>query len=289
MAHLAINNEDLICYSVLANDKVKILDSDTVPRRDCATFYSNLDRILLAFAHVEGDWLSWKCFKAAKGSTKEGQGKGAVKRNKQKKTPAAGAGPKTAAVIEKTVQTTVQEVTVLALQVITILDQVGSGPPGVEAIRPRPVPPLLTQYPLSSACGSHTRVHPKPAPASVYPRPLRKGLDIVRADVFSGLDESKNAMAMVTEPLFALCCNYSRQRKTLSRCLRNLGMWCLEARIWFAIPVDRFLKWFDINTDISLSAFLNYTAPELVRSKFALLDVLLTFQFWLPCVPSSCS
>lgn len=133
---------------------------------------------------------------------------------------------KTAAVIEKTVQTTVQEVTgPRPLQDYDLLEQVGSGGPALVwklySARPRPSAPS-TQYPLVSVW-----VLDKRALSEARTRAgLSKGaedsfLDIIRADaarlvrlrhpgvvhVVQALDESKNAMAMVTEPLFASAAN----------------------------------------------------------------------------------
>ena len=133
---------------------------------------------------------------------------------------------KTAAVIEKTVQTTVQEVTgPRPLQDFDLLDQVGSGGPAliwkIFSARPRSSAPS-TQYPLVSVW-----VLDKRALSEVRSRAgLSKAaedsfLDVIRADaarlvrirhpgvvhVVQGLDESKNAMAMVTEPLFASVAN----------------------------------------------------------------------------------
>lgn len=133
---------------------------------------------------------------------------------------------KTAAVIEKTVQTTVQEVTgPRALQDYDLLDQVGSGGPGLAwklfSARPK-VKPSQAQYPLvciwlldkKALSESRTRAGLSRTAEDAF-------LDIVRADaarlvrirhpgvvhVLQALDESKTAMAMVTEPLFASVAN----------------------------------------------------------------------------------
>lgn len=133
---------------------------------------------------------------------------------------------KTAAVIEKTVQSTVQEVTgPKPLQDYELLDQVGSGGPGL-------IWKLFTGRPRNKAMQIH---NPEVCvwvldKKSLIDLRLRAGiskaaedafLDIVRADaaqlmrlrhpgvvrVIQGLDESKGAMAMVTEPIFASVAN----------------------------------------------------------------------------------
>ncbi|KAJ4981415.1 hypothetical protein NE237_032252 [Protea cynaroides] len=132
---------------------------------------------------------------------------------------------KTAAVIEKTVQTTVQEVTgPKPLQDYDLLEQVGSGGPGLVwklySAKPRGSTPA--QYPivcvwlLDKRALSEARVR-----AGLSKAAEDSFFDIIRADaarlvrlrhpgvvhVVQGLDESKNAMAMVTEPLFASVAN----------------------------------------------------------------------------------
>lgn len=132
---------------------------------------------------------------------------------------------KASAVIEKTVQTTVQEVTGLPkpLQDYDLFDQIGSAGPGLawklysaksrdgHAVYPNVCVWLLDKKLLSEA--RQRAGLSKPAEDSF--------LDILRADaarlvrlrhpgvlhVVNALDESKNAMAMVTEPLFASAAN----------------------------------------------------------------------------------
>ncbi|GAB2290567.1 SCY1-like protein 2 A [Dionaea muscipula] len=135
---------------------------------------------------------------------------------------------KTAAVIEKTVQTTVQEVTgPKPLQDYDLLDQIGSAGPGL----------AWKLYSAKSRAGSALSQQQYPAVCvwlldkrSLSEARTRLGLskaaedsffNIIRADaarlvrirhpgvvhVVQALDESKNAMAMVTEPLFASIAN----------------------------------------------------------------------------------
>ncbi|KAK6937961.1 Protein kinase domain [Dillenia turbinata] len=133
---------------------------------------------------------------------------------------------KTAAVIEKTVQTTVQEVTgPKPLQDYDLLHQVGSAGPGL----------AWKLYSAKSRGSAQTHKYPTVCVWVLDKRALsearlRAGLskaaedsffDIIRADaaklvrlrhpgvvhVVQALDESKNAMAMVTEPLFASIAN----------------------------------------------------------------------------------
>lgn len=134
---------------------------------------------------------------------------------------------KTAAVIEKTVSTTVQEVTgPKPLQDYDLLDQIGSAGPGLAwrlySAKARNAGSSSQQYPTVCVWVLDKR--------SLSEARLRAGLskatedsffDIIRADaarlvrlrhpgvvhVVQGLDESKNAMAMVTEPLFASVAN----------------------------------------------------------------------------------
>lgn len=133
---------------------------------------------------------------------------------------------KTAAVIEKKVQTTVQEVTgPKPLQDYEILDQIGSAGPGLAwrlySGRARD-PSRLHQYPvvcvwvLDKRALSEARMR-----AGLTKAAEDSFLDLVRTDaaklvrlrhpgvvhVVQALDESKNAMAMVTEPLFASVAN----------------------------------------------------------------------------------
>lgn len=134
---------------------------------------------------------------------------------------------KASAVIEKTVQNTVQEVTGLprAMQDYDLLDQIGSAGPGL----------AWKLYSAKSRDGHAPAVYPtvcvwvldkKALSESRQRAGLSKAaedafLDVIRADatrlvrlrhpgvvhVVQSLDESKNAMAMVTEPLFASVAN----------------------------------------------------------------------------------
>ncbi|CAA7410153.1 unnamed protein product [Spirodela intermedia] len=133
---------------------------------------------------------------------------------------------KTAAVIEKTVQTTVQEVTgPRPLQDYDLLEQVGSGGPALVwklySARPRSSAPS-TQYPLVSVWVLDKRALSEARTRAGLSKAAEDSfLDIIRADaarlvrlrhpgvvhVVQALDESKNAMAMVTEPLFASAAN----------------------------------------------------------------------------------
>ncbi|KAM7511485.1 hypothetical protein LguiB_010360 [Lonicera macranthoides] len=132
---------------------------------------------------------------------------------------------KTAAVIEKTVQTTVQEVTgPKPLQDYELLHQIGSAGPALswKLFSAKPRVPSNHQYPTvcvwlldkRSLSESRTRAGLSKAAEDSF-------LEIIRADaaklvrlrhpgvvhVVQGLDENKNAMAMVTEPLFASLAN----------------------------------------------------------------------------------
>lgn len=134
---------------------------------------------------------------------------------------------KTAAVIEKKVQNTVQEVTgPKPLQDYDLLEQIGSAGPGLvwklysaKSVRGST---LSQQYPtvcvwvLDKKALSEARQR-----AGLSKAAEDSFLDVVRADagklvrlrhpgvvhVVQNLDENKNAMAMVTEPLFASVAN----------------------------------------------------------------------------------
>ncbi|OIW07950.1 hypothetical protein TanjilG_20051 [Lupinus angustifolius] len=133
---------------------------------------------------------------------------------------------KTAAVIEKTVTTTVHEVTgPKPLHDYDLLDQIGSAGPGLAwrlySARARD-PSRKHQYPvvcvwvLDKRALSEARLR-----AGLTKAAEDSFLDLIRTDaaklvrlrhpgvvhVVQGLDESKNAMAMVTEPLFASVAN----------------------------------------------------------------------------------
>ncbi|KAF9609205.1 hypothetical protein IFM89_014046 [Coptis chinensis] len=133
---------------------------------------------------------------------------------------------KTAAVIEKTVTTTVQEVTgPKALQDYELINQIGSGGPGLvwklysAKSRSSSIPsqyPIVCVWVLDKKSVSETR-----ARSGLSKAAEDAFFDIIRADaaklvrlrhpgvvhVVQGLDETKNAMAMVTEPLFASVAN----------------------------------------------------------------------------------
>ncbi|KAF7836381.1 SCY1-like protein 2 [Senna tora] len=133
---------------------------------------------------------------------------------------------KTAAVIEKTVQTTVQEVTgPKPLQDYELLHQIGSAGPGLAwrlySARARDQTrqhqyPVVCVWVLDKRVLSEARMR-----AGLTKSAEDSFLDLIRADasklvrlrhpgvvhVVQALDESKNAMAMVTEPLFASVAN----------------------------------------------------------------------------------
>ncbi|MBA0746117.1 hypothetical protein Gogos_008660 [Gossypium gossypioides] len=222
---------------------------------------------------------------------------------------------KTAAVIEKTVQTTVQEVSgPKALLDYELLHQIGSAGPG------------LAWKLYSAKARDATRPHQYPTDSF---------FDLIRADaarlvrlrhpgvvhVVQALDENKNAMTMVTEPLFASVANAIGNVENVAKVpkdLKGIEMSLLEVKhgllqiaesleflhtnarlihralspenvlitssgAWklggfgFAISTDQassdFVKAFhysEYDTEDSvmpLQPSLNYTAPELVRSK----------------------
>ncbi|XP_072991100.1 SCY1-like protein 2 A [Typha latifolia] len=249
---------------------------------------------------------------------------------------------KTAAVIEKTVQTTVQEVTgPRPLQDYDLLDQIGSGGPGLAwklySARPRPSAPS-TQYPLVSVWVLDKRALAEGrARAGLSKAAEDAFLDLVRADaarlvrlrhpgvvhVVQALDESKNAMAMVTEPLFASVANTLGCLENVAKVpkeLKGMAMGLLEVKhgllqiaetldflhnnarlvhraispesvfitssgAWklggfgFAISIDQasgglsstqefHYSEYDVEDAVlPLQPSLNYTAPELVRSR----------------------
>ncbi|KAJ4713856.1 ARM repeat kinase family protein [Melia azedarach] len=254
---------------------------------------------------------------------------------------------KTAAVIEKTVQTTVQDVTgPKPLQDYELLDQIGSAGPGLawklfaarsrDGTRQQQYPTVcvwvLDKRALTEA---RTRAGLSKAAEDAF-------LDLIRADagrlvrlrhpgivhVVQAMDENKNAMAMVTEPLFASVANVLGDFENISKVpkeLKGLEMSLLEMKhgllqvsesleflhsnarlLHRAISPENVLitsngAWklggfgFAISTDQPMSdsqAFhyavfsefrnmmsrilccplqpsLNYTAPELVRSKMS--------------------
>ncbi|XP_073137215.1 SCY1-like protein 2 A [Henckelia pumila] len=250
---------------------------------------------------------------------------------------------KASAVIEKTVQTTVQEVTGLPrpMQDYLLLDQIGSAGPAL----------AWKLYSAKSRDGHAPSVYPtvcvwvldKKALSDARQRAgLSKAaedafLDIIRADaarlvrlrhpgvvhVVQALDESKNAMAMVTEPLFASTANALGDVEniaTVPKDLKGMEMGLLEVKhgllqiaetldflhnnarlihralapesvlitsngAWklggfgFAISTDQssndsansqafHYAEYDVEDSIlPLQPSINYTAPELVRSK----------------------
>ncbi|GFQ00654.1 scy1-like protein 2 [Phtheirospermum japonicum] len=134
---------------------------------------------------------------------------------------------KASAVIEKTVQNTVQEVTGLPrpMQDYELIDQIGSAGPGLAwklySAKPRAghVPagyPTVCVWVLDKKALSEARQR-----AGLSKAAEDAFLDVIRADagrlvrlrhpgvvhVVQALDESKNTMAMVTEPLFASAAN----------------------------------------------------------------------------------
>ncbi|KAF6176077.1 hypothetical protein GIB67_000171 [Kingdonia uniflora] len=132
---------------------------------------------------------------------------------------------KTAAVIEKTVQTKVQEVTgPKPLQDYDLLSQIGSGGPGLAwklySAKSRGSTP--SQYPIVCVWILDKRVLSEArARAGLSKASEDSFFDVIRGDaarmvrlrhpgvvhVVQALDENKNTMAMVTEPLFASVAN----------------------------------------------------------------------------------
>ncbi|KFK44375.1 hypothetical protein AALP_AA1G249300 [Arabis alpina] len=248
---------------------------------------------------------------------------------------------KTAAVIEKTVQTTVQEVTgPKPLQDYELLNQIGSSGPGLawklysakarDSTRPQQYPTVcvwvLDKRALSEA---RARLGLSKAAEDSF-------LDLIRADagklvrlrhpgvvhVVQALDENKNAMAMVTEPLFTSVANALGNVENVSKEVKAVEMSLLEVKhgllqiaetlnflhnnahlIHRAVSPENVLitsagSWklagfgfaiseaqagdldniqlfhyseYDVEDSIlPLQPSLNYTAPELVRSKTSL-------------------
>ncbi|KAF8411045.1 hypothetical protein HHK36_003584 [Tetracentron sinense] len=158
---------------------------------------------------------------------------------------------KTAAVIEKTVQTTVQEVTgPKPLQDYDLLDQIGSGGPGLAwklySAKSRGSTP--SQYPIVCVWVLDKRALSEArARAGLSKAAEDSFFDIIRADaarlvrlrhpgvvhVVQGLDENKNAMAMVTEPLFASVANTLGAVDNISKVpkeLKGMEMGLLEVK-----------------------------------------------------------
>ncbi|KAM2675545.1 hypothetical protein EV1_002299 [Malus domestica] len=160
---------------------------------------------------------------------------------------------KTAAAIEKTVQTTVQEVAgPKPLQDYELFDQIGSAGPG-----------LVWKLYSAKAARDSTRAHQYPTVCvwvldkkALSEARLRAGLtkaaedgflEIIRADaarlvrlrhpgvvhVVQALDENKNAMAMVTEPLFASVANALGNVQNVAKVpkeLKGMEMGILEVK-----------------------------------------------------------
>ncbi|GAB4845532.1 SCY1-like protein 2 A [Ancistrocladus abbreviatus] len=134
---------------------------------------------------------------------------------------------KTAAVIEKTVQTTVQEVTgPKPLQDYELLDQIGSAGPGLVwklySATARSGSALSQQYPIVCVWVLDKRALSEARTRAGLSKVAEDSFfNVIRSDaarlvrirhpgvvhVVQALDESKNAMAMVTEPLFASVAN----------------------------------------------------------------------------------
>ncbi|PIN22333.1 Protein kinase [Handroanthus impetiginosus] len=249
---------------------------------------------------------------------------------------------KASAVIEKTVQTTVQEVTGLPrpMQDYDLIDQIGSAGPGLAwklylaRSRDGHVPavyPTVCVWVLDKKALSEARQR-----AGLSKAAEDSFLDVIRADaarlvrlrhpgvvhVVQALDESKNTMAMVTEPLFASVANALGNVENIPKVpkdLKGMEMGLLEVKhgllqiaetldflhnnarlIHRAISPEAVLitssgAWklggfgFAVSTDQSndsadmpafhyaeydvedsilpLQPSINYTAPELVRSK----------------------
>ncbi|KAA8528038.1 hypothetical protein F0562_035093 [Nyssa sinensis] len=159
---------------------------------------------------------------------------------------------KTAAVIEKTVQTTVQEVTgPKPLQDYDLIDQIGSAGPGLAwklySAKARGSThsqqyPIVCVWVLDKRSLSEARVR-----AGLSKAAEDSFLDIIRADaarlvrlrhpgvvhVVQALDESKNAMAMVTEPLFSSVANALGNVDNIERVpkeLKGIEMGLLEVK-----------------------------------------------------------
>ncbi|KAJ7546397.1 hypothetical protein O6H91_08G038400 [Diphasiastrum complanatum] len=214
---------------------------------------------------------------------------------------------KTAAAIEKTVQSTVQEVTgPKALQDYELLDQVGSGGPdqvwklylgkprnkAAQAHNPEVCVWVLDKRALAEA---RQRVGISKAAEDAF-------LDIIRADaaqlmrlrhpgivrVVQGLDDSKGSMVMVTEPIFASVANllgYMENVPKIPKELKGLVVFVTSSGAWklggfgHAINLDQVgadansgpaYHYPDYDVEdflMPLQPYLNYTAPELTRSQ----------------------
>ncbi|VFQ69958.1 unnamed protein product [Cuscuta campestris] len=157
---------------------------------------------------------------------------------------------KASAVIEKTVQTTVQEVTgPRALQDFDLGDQIGSAGPGLvwklysaKARDGHSVYPNVCVWFLDKRALSEARQR-----AGLSKTSEDAFLDMIRADaarlvrlrhpgvvhVVQALDESKNSMAMATEPLFASAANVLGNLENIekvSKELKGIEMGLLEVK-----------------------------------------------------------
>lgn len=148
---------------------------------------------------------------------------------------------KTAAVIEKTVQTTVQDVTgPKPLQDYELLDQIGSAGPGLAwklfAARSRDGT-RQQQYPTVCVWVLDKRALTEARTRAGLSKAVEDAfLDLIRADagrlvrlrhpgivhVVQAMDENKNAMAMVTEPLFASVANVLGDFENISKVPKEL-------------------------------------------------------------------
>lgn len=147
---------------------------------------------------------------------------------------------KASAVIEKTVQSTVQEVTGLPkpLQDYDLGDQIGSAGPGLawklytaKSRDGHALYPTVCVWVLDKKSLSEARQR-----AGLSKTAEDSFLDIIRADasrlvrlrhpgvvhVVQALDESKNAMAMVTEPLFASAANVLGNLENIAKVPKEL-------------------------------------------------------------------
>ncbi|CAH9073024.1 unnamed protein product [Cuscuta epithymum] len=157
---------------------------------------------------------------------------------------------KASAVIEKTVQTTVQEVTgPRALQDFDLIDQIGSAGPGLvwklysaKARDGHSVYPNVCVWVLDKRALSEARQR-----SGLSKTAEDAFLDMVRADaarlvrlrhpgvvhVVQALDETKNSMAMVTEPLFASAANVLGNMDNIEKAskeLKGIEMGLLEVK-----------------------------------------------------------
>ncbi|OEL18249.1 SCY1-like protein 2 [Dichanthelium oligosanthes] len=219
---------------------------------------------------------------------------------------------KASAVIEKTVSTTVQEVTgPRPLQDFELLDQAGSGGPGlawrIYTARPRDGAPSAP-YPVVSVWVLDKRALAEArARAGLSKAAEDAFLDLVRADaarlvrlrhpgvlhVLQALDETKAAMAIATEPVFASVSNALGSLDNVGKVpkeLKGMEMGLLEIKHGLlqvaetldflhnnahlahraispeVITILQLIDYDVEDTALPLQPSLNYTAPELVRS-----------------------